>query len=105
MSSSARVQRLRPEHSIVIDELASCLERARFQVASRKTTIALSAEQSSSLEHVEVLADGGQRDGKRFGELTHQLRAASELRENTPTRRIGQRPEHCVEACVAGALC
>jgi hypothetical protein len=72
-----------------------------------ESPVALAVKEPGALEDVEVLRDGGQRNGKRRRELAHRDRATEEALDDSATRAVGERLKHGVELVVVlgrGAL-
>src|SRR5262245_51777427 len=80
-----------PDLAVVLDPRVRRLERFRFDPARSSLRVAAARDQSSTLEHLQMLRDRGLAHIERLSELVDRCLAESESGENRTPRWVGER--------------
>ena len=91
-----RTQRVGPE---VLEPGSQRVEPFGTNGVEPTGAISAVAHEPGSLQHLEVLRDGGSAHGEVRGELTHRLRTAAQLFEHRTPSRVGQRLDRRSVSC------
>src|SRR5262249_18779193 len=92
------VETLLPETAVFFEPVVRFLERARIDAAGPHLGVAAARDQACTLEHFEMLGNGGKAHLERFGELEHRAFPECELRQNCAPCWIGECSESRAEA-------
>lgn len=93
-----RIELLLPVLAVLLHVPHRFTQWAGEQVAPVLATFPDPANDTGPLEHVEMLADGGARHGKRFRQLTDVGIAAAQACQDRPPGRVGESSEEGIEA-------
>ena len=78
---------------MLLDPVGDLVERLHLEPAVVHPAALPPVDQTGSLEHAQLLRDGGRRDPERLAERGHGARAARKPSEHRPPGRVRQRPE------------
>src|ERR1700741_4683820 len=84
---------LLPVAPVTLGPLRHLLQRPGLQLARPRLAAAAATDESSALEHFEMLGNCRLTHGKRFSELHHARLPVGEPREDSAARRVGERGE------------
>ncbi len=69
-------------------------------MATLKATVPLTTHQPSAFQYIEVLGDGGQRDGEGGRQLSHRHRPPRQAVDDATTRTVRQRMKYGIESAI-----
>src|SRR5438874_330924 len=92
------VEAFLPQPAIALEPGADVLEGVRLDAAGPPLRLAASRDEAGTLQHLEVLGDGGEAHLEGLGQLGHRGLAQRQPREDGPTRGIGEGCEGGTEA-------
>ena len=94
---SQPIERFGPKPTIVVHPIVEFLKRRGAEAAGTTLCRAAARDEPSSLEHLQVLGDGGQTQVERLCQLVDRFLARRKLSQDGPPRRIGKDGERAGE--------
>jgi hypothetical protein len=85
------IEALVPELAVPLHPIGDLVQRSRLQPARPPLCLSSLRDQPGSLQHLEVLGDGGQAQGEGLGQLVDRGLALGEPRQDRSPRGIGER--------------
>lgn len=91
------IELMLPESAIAVEPVGHVPQRGGREAHATHSAVPPAFHKVRALEHYQVLADRGKRNGKGAGELADRGLAAREARHDRAARRIRERTEHEIE--------
>ena len=86
-----------PENTVLLDPAGRLFHGLGNQRAAVHPAIHVPAKKAGGFEHAQVLGNGGEGDGERFGKLGNRRFAEGEAGEDSAARGIGESGKGGVE--------